>query len=173
MHFTLEMVFELEAKKGGLINSEQLHNILRMERQKRFDPMLVDDLVDDFGSNGFVNFDQFRQIWLHLQTIRDDFEQYAIRGVLSPKKFARFLTNQLGTYIHKITINSLINFYKSQLTFDVCVHALKHLSKLKNEYCLQTMYITFDYYCELVKRISKPSAPFLDDPPSYDEVMSW
>ena len=173
MHFTLEMVFELQAAKCDIINSEQLQKILVMERGKRFDRMLVNDLVDDFGSNGFVNFDQFCQIWFHLQTIRDEFEQYAKRGLLSPKKFARFLIEQLGSYIHKITIDSLIHFYKNQLTFDVCVHALKHLANLKNEYCLQTMYITFDYYCELVKRPAKPSAPFLDEPPSYDEVMSW
>lgn len=172
--FTLEMVFEMEASsKYGVINSQQLQNILVMERQRRFDKLLVNELVNEFGSNGFVSFAQFRKIWLYLGQIRAPFETYATKGVLSKKKFARFLTDQLDCFIHKITINSLLAFYKNQLTFDVCVHALKYLSQLQLEYCLQTQYITFDGYRQLVRGTPtlQLSTPFDDAPPSYEEAI--
>ena len=171
--FTVQKVFELEARsKTGLINSLQLRNILVMERQKRFDALLVIDLVEEFGSNGFVNLSQFQRIWLYLQQIRVPFETYAKRGVLSEKKFARFLVDQLDTFINKITIESLVNFYRGELTFDVCVHALRSLTQLKQHYCLQRSFVTFDFYRDYVNRSVSPSAPYLDNPPSYEEAIS-
>ena len=171
--FTVQEVFELEARsRTGLINSLQLRNILVMERQKRFDALLVIDLVEEFGSNGFVDLSQFQQIWSYLQQIRLSFERYARRGVLSESKLARFLVDQLDTSINTITIDSLVNFYRGELTFDVAVHALRSLTQLKQHYCLQRSHVTFDFYRDYVNRSVSPSAPYLDNPPSYEEAIS-
>ena len=171
--YTLKMIFNLEADKCGVINTAQLRNLLIMEKQKRFDQMLINDLVDEFGSNGFVDYDQFRRLWLYLGSVREPFEYYARDGELSERKFGKLLANQLDTYIHKITVKSMVNFYKGRLTFDACVHALKHLGKVKN-YCLQSNYITLEDYRQLVHTQSvQPTAPLEDNLPSYDEVMSW
>ena len=170
--YTLEKIFQTEALKSERINSIQLRNLLRMERNKCFDQMLVNELVEEFGSNGFVNYEQFCQLWMYLRVLREPFEYYARDGVLSEKKFAKFLVNQLDSYIHKTTIKSMVHFYRGNLTFDVCVHALKQLAGLQPKYCLQRNYITFDEYRQLLHRV-KPTAPCEDNPPSYDEVMSW
>ena len=160
------------SSKYGLINSHQLQNILVMERQRRFDKLLVNELVNEFGSDGFVSFAQFRTMWRYLGQIRTQFETYATKGVLSKKKISRFLSDQLDSFIHKITINSLNTFYNNQLTFDVCVHALKNLSQLQQlGYCLQSQYITFDSYRQLVRGTpTLHTAPFRDAPPSYEEA---
>merc|ERR1712179_494971 len=128
--YTLETIFQTQADKTGLVNSAKLRNLLIMEERKRFDKMLVDELVTEFGTNETVNYAQFCQIWGYLKQIRPTFERYAHNGVLSGRKFAMFLADQLNTSINNETIRTLVQFYAEKLTFDVCVHALKHLEEL-------------------------------------------
>ena len=170
--YTIETIFQSQADKTGLVNSAKLRNLLIMEGRKRFDKMLVNELIDEFGMEGHVNYDQFCQIWQYLRQIRSTFERYARSGVLSKREFSMVLSDQLNTRINNTTVETLVRFYAETLTFDVCVHALKHLESLQYSCCLKTNCITFEFYRQHVLD-GKPTAPFEDKPPSYDEVMFY
>ena len=170
--FTLENVFKLEACSiHHSIDASQLRNLLVMEGQKHFDKLLVADLVDEFGAGGLVNFIQFSRIWIYLQKIREPFELYHKNGLVSPKKFAKFLEIRLQTRLNKGTICSLLTYYQSELTFDVCVHALRRLSELSEIYDLSETAIPYSFYKKIVHLPVEPSAPYIDQPPSYEEAV--
>ena len=170
--FTLENVFKLEAYSiHHSIDASQLRNLLVMEGQKHFDKLLVADLVNEFGTDGLVNFIQFSRIWIYLQKIREPFELYHKNGLLSPTKFAKFLEIRLQTRINKNTICSLLTYYQSDLTFDVCVHALRRLTELTVIYDLSETPIPYSFYKKIVQLPMTPSAPYIDLPPSYEEAV--
>ena len=154
------------------INSTELQKLLTHCRGE-FNIQLVEELVADFGKNGFVNRQSFIQIWKVLKKFRTVFDRYAQSNLLNAVSFRRLLENYFETEFDDRFYRYLLHFYSNRITFDVFVHVIKHLEKLERQGLNLKDDINVEYYGSAFASAASPSAPqyvqssLLYDTPAY------
>ena len=167
---TLEKLYKCQAATlADSIDSVQLRQLLRIENGKLFDQKICDELVDHFGEAGVINFDNFEDIWSHLQKMRSQFDKFAFEGMLSGGAFKSVLEQVAGQKIKTSFIKKLLKFYKFTVTFDVFVHSVHHIRIMSDKFNLQKTEHLMDEFMRSVY-YAKPSAPSESDIISFDNA---
>ena len=154
------------------INSRELQKLLRHGLHK-FNIQLVEELVADFGKNGFVNLEGFKKIWKVLIKFRSVFDRYAAGSLLSVIEFRRLLEDYFEAQLDDRFYSYLLHFYNNRISFDVVVHVIKHLLKLERQGLNLEEDINVEYWNSAFSSAATPSAPqyvstnSLYEPPAY------
>ena len=129
---SLEKVFLFQARSlNDRINAVQLRRLLKKEDGSSFDSKLCGELVNHFGYDGLVNFDDFDKIWTLLHKRKILFEQLSRgKSVLTPEAFMRILENVAGQKIPTWFLKQIMRFYNGTISLDAFVHSVHHIRKM-------------------------------------------
>ena len=160
------------ASSKGILTKSELSKVLLHEVNTERVPFcgpVIDLFLCKFGDSRCVTIDQFMDIWTYLEPHFKIFHRHAQNGHLSSVVYRRLICNTFQVEFDELFFKELEQYY-GNWSFDKFVHANHHLKLLSLTVNLQAIRNPWTMFSRLVE--IKPSAPFLDEPPSYEESVN-
>ena len=77
------------------IDAFDLRKILKMKNGEHFNRKVTEELIEDFGNHGKINFNDFERLWTHIGVRLDEFEHFANGNTHLTKGWASYINNQI------------------------------------------------------------------------------
>ena len=74
----LEYIFTREESLDSMLDCGQLRNLLKRTEKEKFSKRSVEHIVDVFGDNKNVTFEQFKRIWNYIGNVQKVFASYGL-----------------------------------------------------------------------------------------------